>query len=529
MSLFSFTFGLFLAVVAVAYFLVPARYQWVLLLAASYLFYLCSGWQGLVYLLVTTCSTYGAALLLEKQQAACNTAIQAAQPPLDRQQKAVLKARCTRHKRLVLAGGLVLNFGILGVIKYTDFVLSNLNGLLAEPLPQVEFLLPLGISFYTFQSMGYLIDVYRGRAAAQHSLPRFALFVSYFPQMIQGPINRYGALSKELFAPHAWDYARVKSGLLRILWGYFKKLVVAERIAIPVNQIFDNFALEGYTGFTVFLGALLYSVQIYADFSGGMDIVFGVSEIFGIQMTENFRRPFMARSVAEFWQRWHITLGAWMREYLFYPLALSKPFGRMGKALRKRCGNYIGKVFPPCLASFIVFLIVGIWHGAGWRYIVYGVWQATFVSTATLLEGPYAAVRRKLHVNTACTSWKLFQMGRTVLIVALARYLSRAGSLTQALEMYAATFSEFNPWVLVDGTLFTLGLDAANFIVMLLAMAVLFAVDIANERGIVVRQAIARQDVLFRWTAYLAGIFVIVVFGVYGPGYNASAFIYAGF
>ena len=529
MSLFSFTFGVFLAAVAAVYFLVPGRCQWMLLLAASYLFYACSGWQGLVYLLVTTCSTYGAARLLEKQQAACNAAIQAAQPPLDRGQKNARKAACTRQKRWVLAGGLLLNFGILGVIKYTDFVISNLNGVLAQPLPQADFLLPLGISFYTFQSMGYLIDVYRGKTPAEHSLPRFALFVSYFPQIVQGPINRYHTLAKDLFAPHAWDYARVKSGLLRILWGFFKKLVVAERIAIPVNQIFDEFAAEGYTGFLVFLGALLYSVQIYADFSGGMDIVFGVSEIFGIQMTENFRRPFMARSVAEFWQRWHITLGAWMRDYLFYPLALSKPFNRMGKALRKHGGNYLGKVFPPCLASFIVFLIVGIWHGAGWRYIVYGVWQAAFVSTATLLEGPYEAMRRKLHVNTACTSWKVFQMARTILIVALARYLSRAGSLTQALEMYAATAAEFNPWVLVDGTLFTLGLDAPNFLLMLLAMAVLFAVDIANEHGVVVREQIARQDIVFRWAVYLLGIFAVVVFGVYGPGYDAGAFIYAGF
>ena len=201
----------------------------------------------------------------------------------------------------------------------------------------------------------------------------------------------------------------------------------------------------------------------------------------------------------------------------------------MGKALRKHGGNYLGKVFPPCLASFIVFLIVGIWHGAGWRYIVYGVWQAAFVSTATLLEGPYEAMRRKLHVNTACTSWKVFQMARTILIVALARYLSRAGSLTQALEMYAATAAEFNPWVLVDGTLFTLGLDAPNFLLMLLAMAVLFAVDIANEHGVVVREQIARQDIVFRWAVYLLGIFAVVVFGVYGPGYDAGAFIYAGF
>lgn len=534
MSIFSMEFFCFLAVLGLVYFTVPKKHQWIVLLIASYLFYACSGLDGFVYILTTTVSTFLIGIKLEQMQAAYSAKAKNPEAPLTKEEKSKLKASCTKKKRWVLAMGLILNFGILAVVKYSAFVIENLNYFIfqqnTERYFQVpSFLLPLGISFYTFQSMGYLIDVYRNKVKADKNIFKFALFVSYFPQIIQGPIGRYNLLAEQLTQPHQWDYKRVKFGILRILWGLFKKLVIAERVAIIVNEVFANYATAGYQGFTVFIAVLLYGIQIYADFSGGMDMVFGVSEIFGITMTENFRRPFMACSVAEFWQRWHITLGAWLRDYVFYPLALSKPFNRMGKFIKKYCGAYLGKVVPTCIASFIVFFLVGIWHGADWKYVVYGLWQAAFVSSATLLEGFYSKTRKFLHINTNCITWKNFQVGRTILIVTMARYLSRADSLEHAVELWKATFSKFNPWVLVDGTLFELGLDPANFVLMILVIAVLFAVDYLNEKEYCVREMISRQDIVFRWSVYMIAIFSIIIFGIYGWGYEASNFIYQGF
>lgn len=505
------------------------EYQWCILLTASYLFYAFAGIKVMFFLLFTTFTTWYGALKIDQ--------VLAEQKELSKgksvDEKKLIKQQAIKKKRRILALILVLNIGILVIVKYTNFFIANVNQVLIkysyQPVAAVDFLLPLGISFYTFQSAGYLIDVYRGKYAADKNLFKFALFVSYFPQIIQGPISRHDQLANQLYTGHSFDYDRVKFGAQRMLWGYFKKLVIADRIAVFSNEVFANYGTNNYTGFVVFIGVLLYNIQIYSDFSGGMDIVCGVSQIFGVDLVENFRRPFMARSVAEFWQRWHITLGAWMRDYLFYPLALSKTFGKMSKKLRKICGTYVAKVLPTCLASFIVFLIVGIWHGAAWKYIAYGLYQATFVSTATLLEPLYQKCRTFFRINVTCLSWKLFQVCRTILLVTIGRYFSRGDSFTAAVEMLKATISEWNIWVLFDGSLFQLGLDAANFIFMICTILFLFVIDLMQEKGIHIREEIAKKDIVIRWTIYYLGIFSIIVFGMYGLGYDAGNFIYQGF
>lgn len=377
--------------------------------------------------------------------------------------------------------------------------------------------------------MGYLVDVYRGKVKPDGSIFRFALFVSYFPQIIQGPIGRYQPLTTQLFEQRCFSYERVKFGAQRMLWGYFQKVVIADRIAVIVNEVFTNYKENGYEGCIVFIAVLLYSIQIYADFSGGIDIVCGVSEMLGIKLADNFRHPFLARSVAEFWQRWHITLGVWMRDYLFYPLALSKPFNKMSSILRKLFGNYVAKVLPTCLASFIVFMLIGLWHGSSWKYVAYGLYQATFVSTATLLEPFYAKCRSFFGVKPERISFRIFQVLRTVIIVTVGRYFSRAASFMTAISMYRYTLKTFNPWVLFDGSLYKLGLDQKNFQLMILLIVGLFIVDAMQEKGIHLRETIARQGIVFRWGVYFAGIFGIIIFGMYGQGFNTASFIYQGF
>lgn len=532
MSPFTLTFFLFLFIMIVLYFNVPKKiikHQWVILLIASYIFYAFTGIKILAFLIITTFSTWSGAIWLENTGQKYKELAKGE----NSENKKELKKIALSKKRRILALILVLNFGILIILKYTNFFIENINNIFTitylDPLPMVRFLLPLGISFYTFQSMGYLIDIYRGKYKADKNPFQFALFVSYFPQIIQGPISRYDALAKQLYSSHQFEYERVKFGIQRMLWGYFKKMVIADRIAIFSNEVFSNYLINDYKGIIVFLGVFLYSIQIYADFSGGIDIICGVSQILGVDLIENFRHPFLARSVAEFWQRWHITLGAWMRDYLFYPLALSKAFGKLSKKLRKLCGTYVAKVLPTCMASFIVFLIVGIWHGAAWKYIAYGLYQATFVSTATLLEPIYSKFRRMLNINIQCYSWRIFQIVRTVFLVTIGRYFSRGDSFLSAIHMLKSTVSEFNPWVLFDGSLYQLGLDSKNFHFMLVTIIILFTIDYIQERGIKIRYEIAKLDIILRWLIYFVGIFSIIVFGIYGLGYDSSNFIYQGF
>ena len=412
-------------------------------------------------------------------------------------------------------------------LKYADFFIENVNSLFgAGSIAPLNLLLPLGISFYTFQSIGYVIDVYRDKYAPDKNLLQYALFVSYFPQIIQGPIGRHDDLAHQLYAPHRFDYERLTFGLQRSLWGYFKKMVIADRIALLADTVFAG---EGYVGFTVFVGMFLYGFQIYADFSGGMDIVCGVSEALGIELAENFRRPFFARSTAEFWQRWHITLGAWMREYVFYPLAMSKAFGKLSRRLRARFGTYAAKTVPSCLASFVVFLLVGIWHGAAWHYVAYGLYYSILVSGGNLFQKVFETLRGRLGIDDRSRGWRAFQMIRTTLLCTIGRCFAHAATLSRALQMIKDMFSSFNPWVFFDGSLYTLGLDRQNFTLMLLLIVLLLAVDILQERGVRIRETIARQNVVVRWAVYYAAIFVIIIFGIYGPGYDAASFIYQKF
>ena len=540
MAFFSWQFILFLTVSLAVYYIVPDRFKWLVLLASSAWYYVMGGGlKACVYVLVTVVTTFAGAVLIDNMQRQVDEQLKGkgkgeGAVKLSREEKKALKAAGQKKKKRVLVLILLINFGILIVLKYGNFVTSNMNGLLERfhtsgRLPEVSFLIPLGLSFYTFQTMGYLIDVYRGKYNAERNILRMALFTTYFPSVLQGPINRFDDLGHQLYEPHKFDEMKFREGILRMLWGFFKKMIIAERAAIIVNEIFGNFETNRYAGFTMVVGILLYSMQLYCDFAGGMDIVFGASQMFGIDLKENFRQPYMARSISEFWQRWHISLGNWMKDYVFYPIALSKPFAKMQKSLKKKVNPYFGKVFPSFLASFMVFVLVGIWHGANWKFVFYGFYQATFVSTETLFEKPYADLRRICRVREETVGWKLFQMIRTLTILSIGRFVDVVPDMGAVIRALKATFSTFNPWIFFDGSLYNMGVDERNFGLMLMLILLVAAVDIINERGQTVRGIIARQQLPFRWIIYLAAIAAIIVLGMYGPGFNMSSFIYAQF
>ena len=533
MTYSSIPFLLFLLAFFGVYYLVPRRAQWVVLLIASYCFYCAAGAKLVVFLIFTTTVVYLAARGLGRENQAHAAYLAQHKGELSKEEKKEQKTRVTRRKRRILIAALLGVFGVLAFLKYFNFLAGNLDGLfgtlgLRIMIPKLSLLLPLGISFYTFQSAGYLIDVYRGKYPPQENPFRFALFLSFFPQIIQGPISRYDQLGIQLYEEHRFEYTQFKFGAQRIIWGFFKKLVIADRAAILVNTVLEGWT--GYYGFSMAFAVLIFMAQVYADFSGGMDISLGIAQCVGIEMVENFRRPHFAKSISEYWRRWHITLGAWMKDYVLYPISLSKAFAKMGKRTRKWFGNYWGKQMPTCIAMGIVFLLVGVWHGAAWKYMMFGIYNGGLIILGIVLT-PILSKWNDRHrlVNTKTFSWELFKMLGTFFLVFIGKYFAMAGGARQAFGMIRRTFTSFNPWVLTDGALANMGLNTPNLCILLLGIGIFFCVSLLQEKGYRLRECIARQNIVFRWTLYLVAIYAILVFGVYGYGYDAASFIYQGY
>lgn len=338
----SFDFILFISLLFVIYYIIPKKLQWGLLLVASYLFYFIAGPKYLIYILVTTASTYLVGRKIDQLEIRQKHYFEA-NKDMSRADKKEHRSKTKAKQWKWLLVCLVFNFGILAVVKYTNFTIHNINILLNSfgsdrKLSFLSIALPMGISFYTFKTMGYIIDVYRKKYRAEKNFFKLALFVSFFPQLIQGPISRYDNLSKTLFKGHKFNSKQVGYGVQRIIWGYFKKLVLADRILIAVNTLVGDPDL--YQGGYVFVGMLFYAYQLYADFTGGIDITIGIGQVLGVEMEENFNRPYFSKSIAEYWRRWHITMGTWFKDYLFYPISVSKPMLNLSKFSRKSLVMY---------------------------------------------------------------------------------------------------------------------------------------------------------------------------------------------
>lgn len=512
MSLISMEFLLFVIAAVTGYYLIPRRFQWVWLLAFSYIYYVSGGIRVTCFLLFTTVTTYFAGRWME----------QTAQSMQDKKEE-------KKRKKQILAGTLILNFGVLGVLKYTNFMLDTISSITGGEFEPLTLLLPLGISFYTFQSMGYLLDVYWGRSQAEHNLFRFALFVSFFPQILQGPIGRFGSLGRQLYASHSLDRKNIEGGFLRILWGYFKKMVIADNAVIFVNAIFDHPDL--YDGLGI-VGVLAYSIQLYCDFSGGMDVVLGIAKLFGIQLDENFKRPYFAVSITDFWHRWHITLGTWMKDYVFYPASLSGWMKSFSKFAKKTFGKQTGRTLPICLANLIVFLVVGVWHGAAWKFIIYGLYNGLIIAFSGLMAPSYRKWKKALHISDDSRAFHLFQIFRTFVLVNISWYFDRAGDVKTALLMMKHTLTKFDLRQILEpgidvgeasGTAYTM----IALGVILGGCLLLFLVSVLQERGKDLTELFIRQNWMVKAFVYLCLILALPVFGQ--PSGESGGFIYAQF
>lgn len=519
MSFVSAVFPLFLALSALAYYLLPKRFRWLVLLAASALFYLAGGVKTAGFLLFTILTTWSAGLGL--------AALNAQSKGAPREEQARFRSR----KKALCALALALNFGMLFLLKYLDFTASALANALgrfgiAWTPKKLGLLLPLGVSFFIFQTLGYVIDQYRGKYPAQRNPAKFALFASFFPQMVQGPISRYDELGPQLLEGNDFDAENLRSGIQRIGWGYLKKMVIADRAAVLVNAFFANH--DAYGGAMTVFSMLVYCIQLYCDFSGGIDMAIGAAELFGIRLAENFERPIFAASLAEYWRRWHITLGAWMRDYVFYPLSLSKPFGRLSKWSRKHIGGKLGKVVTVCLATFIVYLLIGMWHGANFRYIAFGIWNGTIISASIAMKNVFHRWREALHIDQKSHIWRAFCMLRTALIVFVCRYITRSPRLLTALSLLRRSVSpsRFRLGELLDGAALRMGLSGSDLAIIGIGTAILLAVEAYQEYRGPVRPALAKQRAIVQWLAMLLPMAALLLLGLLRGSYIASEFIY---
>lgn len=510
MSLTSLEFVIFVLIAAIGYYLIPKRFQWVWLLIFSYIYYLASGLNIIFFLLFSTATTYLAGLLMDNIKLKHS----------DNKYK-------KKMKRRVVIITLLLNFGMLAFVKYTNFAIVNINQIFGSQLTFQSIILPLGISFYTFQSMGYLLDVYWEKVKAERNPFRFALFVSFFPQILQGPIGRFDRLANQLYEKHYFNWNRMEQSFQLILWGFFKKMVIADNAAGFVDAVFSNY--EKYSGVTIIVAVLGYSIQLYGDFSGGMDVVKGVAGLFGVKLDDNFKRPYFAISITDFWHRWHITLGTWMKDYVFYPLSLSKGMNKFSKFAKKQFGKNIGRVLPICLSNIVVFLLVGIWHGAAWKFIAYGLYNGLIIAFSGLMMQSYRKWKKALHINDKSKIWMIFQIIRTFLLVNISWYFDRANGISEAFDMIKITITDFYLSDFSNGSLL---LDSVDFIVMRfviigLGCAILFLVSFYQEKGVNVSNFLLTKPTIIRFSIYLILLFALPSLGQ--PPSTAGGFIYAQF
>lgn len=526
MSFVSIEFLVFIASLFSVYFLMGKflpKYQWVILLIGSYVFYAFASLKFVPFLLASTCITWASGIFMGKIGDKAQQKIQSLDKnePLYKSDKKAIQQKSMTQKKVIICIGIVLNLSILIILKYAKFLLGIFG---ADALSFPSLIFPLGISFYTFQSMGYCIDVYRGIAVPEKNLLRYALYVSYFPQISQGPIGEYKELAPQFTVPHRFSYYTFTRGLEKVLLGLFKKLFIADNIAICVSYFYDD--PTSHLAIVMIAVTLLYAVQLYADFSGYMDIVSGVSECLGIKLAENFSTPYFSSSIAEFWRRWHISLGAWFRNYLYYPILRSKAFSAMGKALNKKGKKALSRTLPTVLALFVTWLLIGFWHGASWNFVAYGLYHGTFIILSTILSGFYDKTRKLLHIKEEAPLWNFFKIIRTFTIVTIGYVLFCSASLGEALDVYKNMLTNITFNGLMKD-MESCGQPISYYATVAFSILIGFIIELSERKKPFVER-INGFRLGFRWIVLFAMLYIVMIYALTVPA-DAGNFIYFNF
>lgn len=486
MSYTSIGFYFFLTAALLVYYMIPVSFRWTVLLAGSVLFYFMAYRTGWWILLIQILLTYIAGMFIGGGYGG------------------YLVSSC-RFKKVIFFLALALTIFPWFCIKNGNFISNSiLHG------PSMAWIVPLGISFYTLQMVSYLADIYMGKIQAQSSLPKYALFILFFPQIVQGPIPRYGELAEQLYGGHLFDEREFSRGVQKILWGFFLKFMVADKSAVIVDEIFAH--PYQYTGCYVLTAGVLYSIELYADFMACTEICRGAAGLFGIHLGDNFMRPYLAVSIKDFWRRWHISLSRWLRDYIYIPLGGSRK-GELSK--------YINLT--------ITFAVSGIWHGAGYKFLVWGMLHALYQIAGSLTKNIQNRVYDFLKLQRQLPERKVLQRIGVFFWVMLAWVVFRADSLTIGIGMVKSIFTVHNPWIFFDDSLLFLGFGWKEWCVLLASIGVLLVVGHKQEQGKHIGEHILSLPFYMRCGIYIASILSIMVLGTYGFGFNAQDFIYQGF
>ncbi|MEI0447999.1 MBOAT family O-acyltransferase [Brachyspira intermedia] len=484
-------FMIFFPVTLILYWIFPNKYRYICLFIASYTFYMFWNPKYALLMGTSTVVTFLSGVLIEK----------------------------LRYKRTVVAFSFIINLAILIFFKYFDFLLQNINIVLsAFNIKLIEkpfdIILPVGISFYTFQALSYTIDVYRGEIKSEKNIIKYALFVSFFPQLVAGPIER----SKNLLIQvdnldkiKRFDYERITEGLLLMLFGYFQKMVIADRAAILVDTVFNSY--YEYNSMALILAAVFFAIQIYCDFGSYSLIAIGTAKVMGINLMENFNTPYFARGIKEFWGRWHISLSTWFRDYLYIPLG----------------GNRCSK-FRKSFNILVTFLVSGLWHGANFTFIAWGAIHGIFHIIEELLKPIKEKYLNKFNVKTSAFSFLVLEIIITFIIVDLAWIFFRAETIHDALYYIHRIFTRIDLWALFDGTLYNLGLNIFEMNILIIGLFILISFDLVKYiRKKSIFEFLNKQNLYFRWFVMLFLIFYIIIYGKYGVGFDPKQFIYFQF
>lgn len=525
MGFVSLWFLLFLVILIPTYYLTKKKYRWISLLIASIVFYALCSYKSILFLLFTTTSVYLSALAINKNKIKEKEIIDSG---IDLEVMKLLKKRNKKIRKTYLILGIVSIVVVLSIMKYMNFMIDNVN-LLASlfnidfKLKGVKWILPLGISFYTFQAIGYLADVYWGKYEPEKNFFKFLLFMIFFPKIMQGPIIRYNEIHDTLFLGNDFDYENFTDGLKRMVWGYFKKMVIADCLVVVTTYAFGNVAT--LYPIEAIIGIVYYFIYDYCDFSGYMDIAIGTSKCLGVKLPENFNHPYFATGIDEYWRRWHMTLGAWFKDYLFYPLSISKLSLKIGKKSKKLFKGFAKKI-PGIFGLIVVWFITGLWHGASWNYILWGLYFGVIIILSIIFEPLFNKIFAK--VNREKGLFRVFRHIRTLLLLAFGKLLFEMNSLSATFDYISRIFVKKDFWEF-DNFLDTVGMP--SLVVAFLASIVVLIVDIIQERHPQTSfiDKTKKCPLFIQWAMIIGLIVCIVWFGYYGSGLPRFEFGYMRF
>lgn len=514
---------LFLPILILIYTITKKKYRYIVLLIFSYIFFYSISKYLIIYFLLTTLIVYITSLILDKLKVKENNLIEG----LEKEERKLIKKKYNKRRKITLVLGILLVIFPLTLTKYISFISLSINDLFSINMNLTNLLAPIGISFYSLEMISYLTDIYRGKIIVNKNFFKLSLYLTYFPKLMEGPITRYEEVSSPLYEGSKITYKNLTYGLQRIIYGLIKKIVITSRVHLTVETIFNNYT--SYDGGILLIGIILYIIELYMDFSGVMDIVIGTSEIFNIKLTENFKRPFFSRSISDFWSRWHVTLGLFFKDYVFYPVSLSKFSRNITLKARKVLGNHFGPLISGTCALLLVWLLNGLWHGAGYHYILFGLYHFTFILLGNIFSPLINKFYEKTNINKDNFIIKSLSILRTTIIVIFGETFFKATSSRSAFYIIKNIFTNFNLDFIKNHTLLKLGLDNQDIFIIILTLIIVFIVGIFNEKNISIRDKISNKPLLIRWIIYYSLIFYLLIFGAYLGPYLPVDPMYASF